>query len=157
MPPSPFFVLYKKKSVKSKVVLIEDKISSFVLFLSFFQLGTVSLALFHTLIGLYCEDVMLQLILRWVTHTRLSLLQSLVYVIGLGPDELLLSTSYLADLLPAVFPPSLLQASVGSFWQDLLSSAPTGTWSPVITSCWVRDVWWGSGTATRCQPPKFWH
>lgn len=28
------------------------------------QLGTVSLALFRTLIGLYCEDVMLQLILR---------------------------------------------------------------------------------------------
>lgn len=28
------------------------------------QLGTVSLALFRTLIGLYCEDVMLQLVLR---------------------------------------------------------------------------------------------
>lgn len=28
------------------------------------QLGTVSLGLFRTLIGLYCEDVMLQLILR---------------------------------------------------------------------------------------------
>ncbi|KAL2079355.1 hypothetical protein ACEWY4_025099 [Coilia grayii] len=31
-----------------------------------FQLGTVSLALFHTLIGLHCEDVMLQLILRYL-------------------------------------------------------------------------------------------
>ncbi|KAI5609174.1 protein FAM160A1-like, partial [Silurus asotus] len=31
-----------------------------------FQLGTVSLALFRTLIGLYCEDVMLQLILRYL-------------------------------------------------------------------------------------------
>lgn len=28
------------------------------------QLGTVSLALFRTMIGLYCEDVMLQLVLR---------------------------------------------------------------------------------------------
>lgn len=28
------------------------------------QLGNVSLALFRTLIGLYCEDVMLQLVLR---------------------------------------------------------------------------------------------
>ncbi|XP_055795114.1 FHF complex subunit HOOK interacting protein 1A-like [Salvelinus fontinalis] len=31
-----------------------------------FQLGTVSLALFRTLIGLFCEDVMLQLILRYL-------------------------------------------------------------------------------------------
>ncbi|KAF5897277.1 protein FAM, partial [Clarias magur] len=31
-----------------------------------FQLGTVSLALFRTLIGLYCEDVMLELILRYL-------------------------------------------------------------------------------------------
>ncbi|XP_053499903.1 FHF complex subunit HOOK interacting protein 1A [Ictalurus furcatus] len=31
-----------------------------------FQLGTVSLALFRTLIGLYCEDIMLQLILRYL-------------------------------------------------------------------------------------------
>ncbi|KAJ8271846.1 hypothetical protein COCON_G00107050 [Conger conger] len=31
-----------------------------------FQLGTVSLALFRTLIGLHCEDVMLQLILRYL-------------------------------------------------------------------------------------------
>ncbi|XP_066574560.1 FHF complex subunit HOOK-interacting protein 1A [Amia ocellicauda] len=40
-----------------------------------FQLGTVSLALFRTLIGLYCEDVMLQLILRYLipcTHMMLS-------------------------------------------------------------------------------------
>lgn len=40
-----------------------------------FQLGTVSLALFHTLIGLYCEDVMLQLILRYLipcNHMMLS-------------------------------------------------------------------------------------
>ncbi|XP_026854525.2 protein FAM160A1 isoform X2 [Electrophorus electricus] len=40
-----------------------------------FQLGTVSLALFRTLIGLYCEDVMLQLILRYLipcTHLRSS-------------------------------------------------------------------------------------
>nr|XP_055044896.1 FHF complex subunit HOOK interacting protein 1A [Misgurnus anguillicaudatus]XP_055044897.1 FHF complex subunit HOOK interacting protein 1A [Misgurnus anguillicaudatus] len=38
-----------------------------------FQLGTVSLALFRTLIGLYCEDVMLQLILRYLipcTHLK---------------------------------------------------------------------------------------
>ena len=34
------------------------------------QLGTVSLALFRTLIGLYCEDVMLQLILRYGKHAR---------------------------------------------------------------------------------------
>uniref|UniRef100_A0A3B4CSC8 FHF complex subunit HOOK-interacting protein C-terminal domain-containing protein n=1 Tax=Pygocentrus nattereri TaxID=42514 RepID=A0A3B4CSC8_PYGNA len=31
-----------------------------------FQLGTVSLGLFHTLISLYCEDVMLQLILKYL-------------------------------------------------------------------------------------------
>ncbi|XP_068177844.1 FHF complex subunit HOOK-interacting protein 1A [Antennarius striatus] len=40
-----------------------------------FQLGTVSLALFHTLIGLYCEDVMLQLVLRYLipcNHMMLS-------------------------------------------------------------------------------------
>uniref|UniRef100_A0A8C8FBK7 FHF complex subunit HOOK-interacting protein C-terminal domain-containing protein n=1 Tax=Oncorhynchus tshawytscha TaxID=74940 RepID=A0A8C8FBK7_ONCTS len=40
-----------------------------------FQLGTVSLALFQTLIGLYCEDVMLQLILRYLipcNHMMLS-------------------------------------------------------------------------------------
>ncbi|XP_028824314.1 protein FAM160A1-like isoform X2 [Denticeps clupeoides] len=38
-----------------------------------FQLGTVSLALFRTLIGLNCEDVMLQLILRYLipcSHVR---------------------------------------------------------------------------------------
>ncbi|XP_017296514.1 protein FAM160A1 isoform X2 [Kryptolebias marmoratus] len=32
-----------------------------------FQLGTVSLALFRTLIGLFCEDVMLQLVFRYLT------------------------------------------------------------------------------------------
>ncbi|XP_040002458.1 protein FAM160A1 isoform X2 [Xiphias gladius] len=40
-----------------------------------FQLGTVSLALFRTLIGLYCEDVMLQLIFRYLipcNHMMLS-------------------------------------------------------------------------------------
>ncbi|XP_066516950.1 FHF complex subunit HOOK-interacting protein 1A [Hoplias malabaricus] len=40
-----------------------------------FQLGTVSLALFQTLIGLYCEDVMLQLILKYLipcNHMMLS-------------------------------------------------------------------------------------
>ncbi|KAM4604314.1 FHF complex subunit HOOK-interacting protein 1A [Polymixia lowei] len=40
-----------------------------------FQLGTVSLALFRTLIGLFCEDVMLQLILRYLipcNHMMLS-------------------------------------------------------------------------------------
>ncbi|KAK3507573.1 hypothetical protein QTP70_028648 [Hemibagrus guttatus] len=40
-----------------------------------FQLGTVSLALFRTLIGLYCEDVMLQLILKYLipcNHMMLS-------------------------------------------------------------------------------------
>ncbi|XP_058496975.1 FHF complex subunit HOOK-interacting protein 1A [Solea solea] len=40
-----------------------------------FQLGTVSLALFRTLIGLHCEDVMLQLILRYLipcNHIMLS-------------------------------------------------------------------------------------
>uniref|UniRef100_H3CCJ1 FHF complex subunit HOOK interacting protein 1A n=1 Tax=Tetraodon nigroviridis TaxID=99883 RepID=H3CCJ1_TETNG len=40
-----------------------------------FQLGTVSLALFRTLIGLSCEDVMLQLILRYLipcNHIMLS-------------------------------------------------------------------------------------
>ncbi|XP_056135738.1 LOW QUALITY PROTEIN: FHF complex subunit HOOK-interacting protein 1A, partial [Lampris incognitus] len=40
-----------------------------------FQLGIVSLALFRTLIGLYCEDVMLQLILRYLipcNHMMLS-------------------------------------------------------------------------------------
>ncbi|KAM9362479.1 FHF complex subunit HOOK-interacting protein 1A [Symphorus nematophorus] len=40
-----------------------------------FQLGTVSLALFRTLIGLYCEDVMLQLVLRYLipcNHMMLS-------------------------------------------------------------------------------------
>ncbi|KAI9525524.1 hypothetical protein NQZ68_006073 [Dissostichus eleginoides] len=40
-----------------------------------YQLGTVSLALFRTLIGLYCEDVMLQLVLRYLipcNHMMLS-------------------------------------------------------------------------------------
>ncbi|XP_029005778.1 FHF complex subunit HOOK interacting protein 1A [Betta splendens] len=40
-----------------------------------FQLGIVSLALFRTLIGLYCEDVMLQLVLRYLipcNHIMLS-------------------------------------------------------------------------------------
>ncbi|XP_061108946.1 FHF complex subunit HOOK-interacting protein 1A-like [Conger conger] len=40
-----------------------------------FQLGTVSLALFRTLIGLNCEDVMLQLVLRYLipcNHMMLS-------------------------------------------------------------------------------------
>uniref|UniRef100_A0A3B5MD79 FHF complex subunit HOOK interacting protein 1Aa n=1 Tax=Xiphophorus couchianus TaxID=32473 RepID=A0A3B5MD79_9TELE len=40
-----------------------------------FQLGTVSLALFRTLIGLYCEDVMLQLVLKYLipcNHMMLS-------------------------------------------------------------------------------------
>ncbi|KAM9769238.1 FHF complex subunit HOOK-interacting protein 1A [Menidia menidia] len=40
-----------------------------------FQLGTVSLALFRTLIGLCCEDVMLQLVLRYLipcNHMMLS-------------------------------------------------------------------------------------
>ncbi|XP_047433915.1 FHF complex subunit HOOK interacting protein 1A [Mugil cephalus] len=40
-----------------------------------FQLGTVSLALFRTLIGLFCEDVMLQLVLRYLipcNHMMLS-------------------------------------------------------------------------------------
>ncbi|XP_060912971.1 FHF complex subunit HOOK-interacting protein 1A [Labrus mixtus] len=40
-----------------------------------FQLGTVSLALFRTLISLYCEDVMLQLVLRYLipcNHMMLS-------------------------------------------------------------------------------------
>ncbi|XP_026059559.1 protein FAM160A1-like [Carassius auratus] len=40
-----------------------------------FQLGTVSLALFRTLIGLYCEDVMLQLVFKYLipcNHMMLS-------------------------------------------------------------------------------------
>uniref|UniRef100_A0A8C2BU49 Family with sequence similarity 160 member A1a n=1 Tax=Cyprinus carpio TaxID=7962 RepID=A0A8C2BU49_CYPCA len=40
-----------------------------------FQLGTVSLALFRTLIGLHCEDVMLQLVFRYLipcNHMMLS-------------------------------------------------------------------------------------
>ncbi|KAM4714834.1 FHF complex subunit HOOK-interacting protein 1A-like isoform 2-T5 [Anableps anableps] len=38
-----------------------------------FQLGTVSLALFRTLIGLFCEDVMLQLVFRYlIPCTHLS-------------------------------------------------------------------------------------
>ncbi|XP_012718336.2 protein FAM160A1 [Fundulus heteroclitus] len=40
-----------------------------------FQLGTVSLALFRTLISLYCEDVMLQLVLKYLipcNHMMLS-------------------------------------------------------------------------------------
>ncbi|XP_023683417.2 FHF complex subunit HOOK-interacting protein 1A-like [Paramormyrops kingsleyae] len=40
-----------------------------------FQLGTVSLALFRTLLGLHCEDVMLQLVLRYLipcSHITLS-------------------------------------------------------------------------------------
>lgn len=39
-----------------------------------FQLGTVSLALFRTLIGLYCEDVMLQLIFKWVDSRRVLII-----------------------------------------------------------------------------------
>ncbi|KAM3857467.1 LOW QUALITY PROTEIN: FHF complex subunit HOOK interacting protein 1Ab [Diretmus argenteus] len=35
-----------------------------------FQLGTVSLALFRTLIGLFCEDVMLQLVFRYLVPCR---------------------------------------------------------------------------------------
>ncbi|XP_051258067.1 FHF complex subunit HOOK interacting protein 1A-like isoform X2 [Dicentrarchus labrax] len=35
-----------------------------------FQLGTVSLALFRTLIGLFCEDVMLQLVFRYLIPCR---------------------------------------------------------------------------------------
>ncbi|XP_029938096.1 protein FAM160A1-like [Salarias fasciatus] len=42
-----------------------------------FQLGTVSLALFRTLIGLFCEDVMLQLVFRYlIPCSHLSRTQS---------------------------------------------------------------------------------
>ncbi|CAN9509360.1 unnamed protein product [Ophioblennius macclurei] len=42
-----------------------------------FQLGTVSLALFRTLIGLFCEDVMLQLVFRYlIPCSHLSRMQS---------------------------------------------------------------------------------
>lgn len=53
---------YFSAGIKIKAsVIVTCFIASFV---STLQLGTVSLALFRTLIGLYCEDVMLQLILR---------------------------------------------------------------------------------------------
>ncbi|XP_059384543.1 FHF complex subunit HOOK-interacting protein 1A [Carassius carassius] len=68
-----------------------------------FQLGTVSLALFRTLIGLYCEDVMLQLILRYLlpcshlTHAeRLRLRERDCYSI---------TASALLSLTPSFFIP----------------------------------------------------
>lgn len=43
-----------------KVQFPDEKLTMFIIF----QLCVVSLALFRTLIGLHCEDVMLQLVLR---------------------------------------------------------------------------------------------
>ncbi len=116
--PKPKYIRYIKKK-KSDIIdwlIIKTVVDSFsvsaleskkailscfiVSFCSTLQLGTVSLALFRTLIGLYCEDVMLQLILRWVahTHTDLSQLWSMVHLIGLRHDECLLSASHRAEL-----------------------------------------------------------
>ncbi|XP_056156780.1 LOW QUALITY PROTEIN: FHF complex subunit HOOK-interacting protein 1A-like [Lampris incognitus] len=76
-----------------------------------FQLGTVSLALFRTLIGLFCEDVMLQLVFRYLipcTHLnvkeRASLMQRDCY--SSSASSFLLLTPSWCPLHPPYTPPT---------------------------------------------------
>ncbi|KAG7458786.1 hypothetical protein MATL_G00224350 [Megalops atlanticus] len=95
-----------------------------------FQLGTVSLALFRTLIGLYCEDVMLQLILRylipcnhmmlsqrWVVRERDCYSVSAAKILSLTPS------CYSAELSP----PPLRQQLDYILWSKGTDRTHTGT------------------------------
>ncbi|XP_002666617.3 FHF complex subunit HOOK-interacting protein 1A [Danio rerio] len=122
-----------------------------------FQLGTVSLALFRTLIGLYCEDVMLQLILRYLVpcaHLSCSERQRLTH-----RDCYSISASALLSITPSFFIPkpssspapapkpdyilwskvteSLLRGSLGM--EDLFSVSDTVGFSRIAVSEPVMD------------------
>lgn len=134
-----------------------------IIFFSFhetFQLGTVSLALFRTLISFYCEDVMLQLVLKWV-----ALMQTYTYKHGLTKKDVMWFTTRWAfysrppAAVTRLLPPPLGRHSPSTthwFSWHASPSASAGTWSPATTWCWVRGAWWGRGTSTRLRRPRFW-
>ncbi|XP_041926547.1 protein FAM160A1 [Alosa sapidissima] len=105
-----------------------------------FQLGTVSLALFRTLIGLHCEDVMLQLILRFLipcTHVLSGVRERLrerdcysssaAALLSLTPSFLHQSSTQQDCILWTKVTEGFLKGNMGL--DDLLtSSATVGYW-----------------------------
>ncbi|XP_065110767.1 FHF complex subunit HOOK-interacting protein 1A [Paramisgurnus dabryanus] len=94
-----------------------------------FQLGTVSLALFRTLIGLYCEDVMLQLIFKYLipcNHMMLSqrrvLRETDCYSVS-AAKFLALTPSCCS---PEIIPPLLRQLD-SILWSKGIDGSHTGT------------------------------
>ncbi|XP_067297771.1 FHF complex subunit HOOK-interacting protein 1A [Pseudorasbora parva] len=94
-----------------------------------FQLGTVSLALFRTLIGLYCEDVMLQLIFKYLipcNHMMLSQRRVLrerdCYSVS-AAKFLALTPSCCS---PEIIPPPLRQLD-SILWSKVTDDSHTGT------------------------------
>ncbi|XP_051560975.1 FHF complex subunit HOOK interacting protein 1A [Myxocyprinus asiaticus] len=93
-----------------------------------FQLGTVSLALFRTLIGLYCEDVMLQMIFKYLipcNHMMLSQRRVLrerdCYSVS-GAKFLALTPSCCS---PEIIPPPLRQMD-SILWSKSTDGSHTG-------------------------------
>ncbi|XP_068606730.1 FHF complex subunit HOOK-interacting protein 1A [Brachionichthys hirsutus] len=110
-----------------------------------FQLGTVSLALFHTLIGLYCEDVMLQLVLRYLIPCNHMMLSQRRVV--RERDCYSLSASKILALTPSCCspdrsPPPLRQLNSILFSKGV--DASTGTTETNESFCAEDD---GSGTS----------
>ncbi|XP_051558434.1 FHF complex subunit HOOK interacting protein 1A-like [Myxocyprinus asiaticus] len=94
-----------------------------------FQLGTVSLALFRTLIGLYCEDVMLQLIFKYLipcNHVMLSQRRILRErdCYSLSAAKFLALTPSCCS--PEIIPPPLRQLD-SILWSKGTDDAHTGT------------------------------
>lgn len=94
-----------------------------------FQLGTVSLALFRTLIGLYCEDVMLQLIFKYLipcNHMMLSQRRVLNErdCYSVSAAKILALTPSCCS--PEIFPPPLRQLD-SILWSKGTDGSQTGT------------------------------
>ncbi|XP_051983243.1 FHF complex subunit HOOK interacting protein 1A-like [Xyrauchen texanus] len=94
-----------------------------------FQLGTVSLALFRTLIGFYCEDVMLQLIFKYLipcNHMMLSQRRVLRErdCYSLSAAKFLALTPSCCS--PEIIPPPLRQLD-SILWSKGTAGAHTGT------------------------------
>ncbi|XP_072526696.1 FHF complex subunit HOOK-interacting protein 1A [Salminus brasiliensis] len=90
-----------------------------------FQLGTVSLALFRTLIGLYCEDVMLQLILKYLipcNHMMLSQRRVLK-----ERDCYSVSAGKILALTPSCCSPEIIPPPLRQLDSILWSKGTTGT------------------------------
>ncbi|XP_047672818.1 FHF complex subunit HOOK interacting protein 1A isoform X2 [Tachysurus fulvidraco] len=94
-----------------------------------FQLGTVSLSLFRTLIGLYCEDVMLQLVLKYLIPCN-HMMQSQRRVVNERDCYSVSAAKFLA-LTPSCCSPDIVAPPIRQLdsitWSKVTDEAKPGT------------------------------